>query len=417
MQRPPILIRKRKEEGGRVPNGHDRPQHDNAQPAAVEAGAAAADEADAEAAEPERTELLGLEQLLYRDASASPLLEKSEEQRLTRQARAAWQSLLAALEENRAALTAPLSDGANTGAGIRPRDTLSERDVVALLERVHDLGDSRGPSSTPESIDGPGDGQRLGVRATLLADIQERLERFRGCRDELVQRNLRLVISLARHYQDRGIGYLDLVQEGTFGLMRAIEKFDPAKDVRFGTYAIWWIWQAMSRAQQLHGGAVIRTPTTVQADQRRLLRLTSELEGAFLRAPTEEELREAAAETLGTRALPDTPLTVVSLDAPLKEGEEGRLGDVIAQVDMLSPEEEALKESLGKKLREVLTSLPAREEEIVRLRFGFDGNRTFTLEEIGARLGLTKERVRQLEWRARKRLKVICQKAGMDRDG
>ncbi len=372
---------------------------------------------DAADAEPERTELLGLEQLLYRDASASPLLEKSEEQTLTRQARAAWQSLLAVLEDNRAALTAALS----TGAGIRSRDTLSERDVVALLERVHDHGDSRDPSSVPGSIDspgvGPGDGDRLGVRATLLADIQERLGRFRGCRDELVRRNLRLVINLARHYQGRGIGYLDLVQEGAFGLMRAIEKFDPEKDVRFGTYAIWWIWQAMSRAQQLHGGAVIRTPTTVQAHQRRLLRLTSELEDAFLRAPTEEELREAAAETLGTRALPDTPLTVVSLDTPLKEGEEGRLGDVIAQVDILSPEEEALKERLGKKLREVLADLPAREEEIVRLRFGFDRNRTLTLEEIGARLGLTKERARQLEWRARKRVKVICQKAGMDRDG
>ena len=326
-------------------------------------------------------------------------------------------SLIAVLEENRAVLTALLSAGANTGA-IRPRDTLSERDVVALLDAVHDHGDSRDLSATPESIDGPGNGlgHDVGVRA-ILADIQERLERFRGCRDELVRRNLRLVISLARHYQDRGIGYLDLVQEGTFGLMRAIEKFDPAKDVRFGTYAIWWIWQAMSRAQQLHGGAVIRTPTTVQADQRRLLRLTSELEDAFLRAPTEEELREAAAETLGTRALPDTRLTVVSLDTPLKEGEEGRLGDMIAQVDILSPEEEALKESLGKKLREVLTSLPAREEEIVRLRFGFDRSRTLTLEEIGARLGLTKERVRQLEWRACKRLKVICQKAGMDRDG
>ena len=90
---------------------------------------------------------------------------------------------------------------------------------------------------------------------------------------------------------------------------------------------------------------------------------------------------------------------------------------MIAQVDILSPEEEALKERLGKKLREVLADLPAREEEIVRLRFGFDRNRTLTLEEIGARLGLTKERARQLEWRARKRVKVICQKAGMDRDG
>ncbi len=387
MQRPPILIRKRTEEGGRGQNGHGRPQYDNAP--------------DAADAEPERTVLLGLEHLLYSDASASPLLEKSEEQRLTRQARAAWQSLLAVLEENRAALANLVSTGDNTGARIKPWGRLSEREVVALLERAHDQGDSR----------------RVGVWATLLADIQERLERFRRCRDELVRRNLRLVINLARHYQDRGIGYLDLVQEGAFGLMRAIEKFDPAKDVRFGTYAIWWIWQAMSRAQQLHGGAVIRTPTTVQADQRRLLRLTSELEDALLRAPTEEELREAAAETLGTRALPDTPLTVVSLDAPLKEGEEGRLGDVIAQVDILSPEEEAVRESLGKKLREVLTDLPAREEEIVRLRFGFDGNRTLTLEEIGARLGLTKERVRQLEWRARKCLKVICENAGMDRDG
>lgn len=173
----------------------------------------------------------------------------------------------------------------------------------------------------------------------------------------------------------------------------------------------------MSLAQQLHGGAVIRTTTTVQAHQRGLLRLMAALEGAFLSAPTEEELREAAVETLGTQALPEMLPTMVSLDAPLKEGEEGRLGDLIAQVDMLSPEEEALKESLGKMLREVLTDIPADEEEIVRLRFGFDGDRTLTLQEIVACLGMTKERVRQLEWRARKRPKVICEKAGMGRDG
>ena len=145
----------------------------------------------------------------------------------------------------------------------------------------------------------------------------------------------------------------------------------------------------MSLAQQLHGGAVIRTTTTVQAHQRGLLRLMAALEGAFLSAPTEEELREAAGETLATQALPVTPLTVVSLNSPFKEGEEGRLGYVIAQVDMLSPEEEALKESLGKMLREVLTDIPAHEEEIVRLRFGIDRDRTRTPQEIGACLGLT----------------------------
>ncbi len=149
---------------------------------------------------------------------------------LTRQAREAWQSLLVALEENRAALTAPLGDGIQTGAGIKPRDTLSERDVVALHESVHDQVYRGDPGLTLASISGPSD--------PLLADIQDRLERFRGCRDELVQCNLRLVVNLARHYQGRGIGYFDLVQEDAFGLMQTIEKFDPAKDHRFGTYAI-----------------------------------------------------------------------------------------------------------------------------------------------------------------------------------
>ena len=156
------------------------------------------------------------------------------------------------------------------------------------------------------------------------------------------------MIRLARHYQGRGVDYLDLVQEGAFGLMRAREKFDPAKDVRFGTYAIWWLWQAMSRAQQIQGGSVIRTPTTVQSQQRKVRRLTAELEGAFLRAPAEAEVREAALETLGEHVSDETQLIVVSLDAPLKEGEEGRLEDVVAQTDMLSPEDEALQEGQGK---------------------------------------------------------------------
>ena len=386
MQRPPIMIRK----GNGAAKKSSRAD-DPSSSLSSETAEQHNSESQSEDSDPEQSELLALEQLLYRDASASPLLDKEEEQTLTRQAQEAWQNLINTFYENLTTLRAISSESEK----VRKRDSLSERDIVTVLDRV--------ATTVFEDVStGP-----------LLTLLKERLAGFRIRRDALVQRNMRLVISLARHYQGRGIDYLDLVQEGTFGLMRAIEKFDPAKDVRFGTYAIWWIWQSMSRAQQL-GGAVIRTPTTVQAQQRRLRRLTSELEGAFLRAPTEDEIREAASETMGAQALSEAPLTVVSLDAPLKDGEEGRLEDVVAQTDMLSPEEEALKESQGKKLREVLTGLPPREEEILRLRFGFDGDRTHTLEEIGQRMGLTKERVRQLEWRARKRLKSLCQKGGLD---
>ena len=321
---------------------------------------------------------LDLEHLLYRDIGIAPLLEKTQERSLTQHARAAWHGLLACLRKHQALCPGEWTDD-------KAWDRVSERDVVRLIAQLQ----KRLKHAQAESSDASWTTAQLEDFLTLL---QRHLVDFRQFRDELVGRNLRLVARVARHYRGRGLVYLDLVQEGAFGLMRAIEKFDPAKEVRFATYAIWWIRHAMASAQTQHG-CVVHTPATLQAHHRRLAQLRWTGEEA-LDAPVSGE------------ALPE--IRVVSLDTPLGNGDDRRLAEILAHPTP-SPEETAMQGDRKRKLHGALADLSPRQADILRLRYGLAGSPPLTLEKIGTKFGVSPEGVRQIEGQARTRLRRLCQ--------
>lgn len=375
----------------------DEPQTDLVKTHAIQASS----DAMTEDRDPKGSETLNLEALFHLSLDKSPLLGREEERALTRKARAAWQALLRCFKV-RPRLVAFLLD--EEGKGIN-YEGLTERDILRLLERA------------AEEVRRPGQ-QRVRQRRraelrTLLCRAQTALARFRVYRDELIRRNLRLVLSIARYHQGRGLGYLDLIQEGVLGLMRAIEKFDPDKGVKFATYAVWWIWQAMVWAQNHHGGEVVHASAYVQNQRRRLFRLARTLEGELQREPSQEELFAASKDKVKAIAFSEVPLTILSLDAPVAETDDRSLAEMIPDTERVSPEELVLRADLAEKLRHALQSLAPRDAAILRLRFGLAGEPALTLEEIGTRLHVTRERVRQLEGRALTRLKDVCQEHGL----
>jgi RNA polymerase sigma factor (sigma-70 family) len=351
--------------------------------------------------ERERSTPLELEQLFHLDLGHSPLLTSEEERILTHNARAVWQRILSSLNAHRTLVASMLEERA-----LKP-ESLSERDIVQLLEELQEsLSHPR--RAAPEQPTSE-------TLRALVRALREDLRCFRGYRDELIRRNLRFVLSVARHHQGRGrLSYLDLVQEGVLGLMRAVEKFDPEQGVKFITYAVWWVWQAITSAQTEQGGDIIHTSARVQARRWRLARLSHELEGALHRPPTQEEIFAVAEDKVKPFILAGTPLSVVSLDAPVGESEEWSLAEVIPDAEGMSPEESVLKEDTEEKLHRALLRLVPRDAEILRARFGLAGDPVQTLEEIGARLGVTRERVRQLEERALVRLKRVCEESGVE---
>ena len=231
------------------------------------------------------------------------------------------------------------------------------------------------------------------------------LAEYRLRKSELARGNLRLVISIAKRYRGRGLGFLDLIQEGNSGLMRAIEKFDPRRGFKFSTYATWWIRQAVTRSLA-EKSRMIRLPvylTDVIQKVRRLSREVDEVTGQPLGLHEMAERIGVSAED-AERVLKATR-GPVSLDVPLGGGEEG--ADFVAYLeDERAPRPQAgvQRELLAEQIQRVLGSLPVREREVIRLRFGLDGSRVHTLEELGKRFNVTRERVRQIEIRAIRKL-------------
>ena len=331
------------------------------------------------------------------DLGHLPCLEREEEYLLACQARNAWQGVLERLREQHSLVTALLAENKRAFVSY---DSLSEPDVLPLLDYVDDQ--LRQPEQ--EEVRGP-------VRKILqiwLCRVRAELARFREHRDELVRRNLRLVLKLARRSQVCSLGPLDLVQEGVFGLMRAIEKFDPDRGVKFVTYAVWWIRQAIPRALE-QGGGVVRPSTYFQEQRSRLLRLAQTLETTLHYTPSAAELLELSDNKSEVATLVTTPVTIVSLDAPLSSEEEGSLVEILPHPDGSSPEEELLKADRSKTLYQALTSLAPQDAEVLRLRFGLTDGHSYTLEEVGQRLRMSREQVRQRERRALTSLKkYLC---------
>jgi len=225
-------------------------------------------------------------------------------------------------------------------------------------------------------------------------------------RRQMIAANLRLVVHWARRYQDRGVDFGDLVQEGTFGLMRAVDKFDWERGFRFSTYATWWIRQALQRAVQQHGNT-IRVPMEVAEQAQRVERLTWELAAELRREPTPEEIAEASAVEQSTmKSLSEVARVVASLDQPAGSDTGTPLGDLVG-VDEHEFEQEVERQIVMDQVRQAVDRLDDLARDVVRIRYGLDGGDPASLQATASRLGIGVRRARQAEARALQELATV----------
>jgi RNA polymerase primary sigma factor len=235
--------------------------------------------------------------------------------------------------------------------------------------------------------------------------LEDAVDRGILARRRLVESNLRLVVSVARRYMNRGIPLGDLIQEGNIGLMRAVEKFDYRRGFKFSTYATWWIRQAVSRALADHS-RTIRVPVHMVETINKYVRVSSALQQELGREPTTDEIAavlELPAERVREiiRILPQP----ISLENPVGDEQDATLADFVVDENAVDMDEAASRAMLRVQVEAVLNTLSPRERRVVELRFGLEGDRLYTLSEIGAELGVTRERIRQIETKALRKLR------------
>ncbi len=251
--------------------------------------------------------------------------------------------------------------------------------------------------------------QRLLAKGGYTEEETARLRREvaqgQQARDHLIRANTRLVVSIAKKYMGQGVPFSDLIQEGNLGLMKAVGKFDYRRGYKFSTYATWWIRQAITRALA-DQGRTIRVPVHMSDRLRKLHQVSRQLEQVWGRKPTPEELAaEMELEPAKVRWMLRVSRHPVSLERPVGEEEDSELGNFIEDVDAPTPPEVAHHHMLQEKIEEVLATLTPREARILRLRFGLQNGRSYTLEEVGKKFGLTRERIRQIEGQALRKLR------------
>ncbi len=286
------------------------------------------------------------------------------------------------------------------------RDTSTPSDPVRMyLKEIGRVGLLNGQDErrlAQSILDGVAASERLIAEASTLSEVERRrLERAvragESAKSELTQANLRLVVSIAKRYQGREMALLDLIQEGNLGLMRAVEKFDHTKGFKFSTYATWWIRQAITRAIA-DQSRTIRIPVHMVEHINRVHKAQRELLQELKREPTLSELSAHC-------GMPEDRLQDIlrisqdtkSLDAPVGDSDDASFGDLLADDRLRDPSEAALDDVLKTMVESVLAELGEREQEVVRMRFGLDDGQARTLDEVGKALGVTRERIRQIE--------------------
>ncbi len=328
----------------------------------------------------------------YHEVGAAKTLSREDEEALATRVAQSRNAILELLRQHPDLVRAALGGG---GKGVvDPAVGFREREAVRILAHIERQAAA---------------GRRAAMRR-LAAQLARQLEEYRRLRDAMIAANLRLVVSLARRYRHPSLSQLDLIQEGTLGLIRAVERYEPQRGIKFSTYAVWWIWQQLARAAD-NLGNVIRTPVHWNQFRRKTKR---SLSGDI--RPNDSDLQRLAAEcgvpAEYARAM-EQGVPCVPLEGPIGPDGEGPLASRIPGDPAADPAVISESRDLGVRVDAALAALPPRESEILRLRFGLVSNRSLTLEEIGQRYGVSRERIRQLEARAMQQMREICSQSGL----
>jgi RNA polymerase primary sigma factor len=246
------------------------------------------------------------------------------------------------------------------------------------------------------------------IDVNVCSDLEEKIQDGALARDHLIRANTRLVVSIAKKYIGRGVPFLDLIQEGNLGLMKSVEKYDYHRGFRFSTYATWWIRQTITRAIA-DQGRTIRVPVHMTDRIRQMYKTVHELEQRLGRPATNEELAEEMnVDPKRVHWMLQVSWTPISLESPVGDDEDSEFGMFVEDEVTPTPLQTTQDNMLRERVEQVLSTLSPREARIISLRFGLDNDRPYTLEEVGQKFGLTRERIRQIEGKALRRLRHPC---------